>query len=116
MRLVRQLTTKVLAAYGVGDDTAGTAQWVVSELAANAVRACGEHTPLVVEVYATSAAVTVNVHDPDPLALPRRQAVALDSADAESGRGLALLDALAPGWTVRRSPVGKQIRCRIALA
>ncbi|MDW8805510.1 ATP-binding protein [Streptomyces scabiei] len=110
---VRGLTVSVLKAYRAGQATADTAEWLVSELLGNAVRACGDHVPLVVEVYATGRTVQVNVHDPAADVLPRRSAVAMDSDDAESGRGLGLLDMLAPGWDIASSPVGKQIRCRI---
>ncbi|MFJ5226177.1 ATP-binding protein [Streptomyces sp. NPDC088400] len=85
-----------------------------SELIGNAVRACGDHVPVVVEVYAVSFGVAVTVHDPDPDTVPRRRGVALDNAVAESGRGLVLLDLLAPGWHVIRSSIGKQVRCRVA--
>jgi anti-sigma regulatory factor (Ser/Thr protein kinase) len=108
---VRGLTVSV--AYGAGQATADTAEWLVSELLGNAVRACGDHVPLVVEVYVTGRSVQVNVHDPAADLLPRRSAVAMDSETAESGRGLGLLDMLAPGWDVVSSPIGKQVRCRI---
>ncbi|MFF7439462.1 ATP-binding protein [Streptomyces sp. NPDC008122] len=111
LRLVRELTATVVTLYGVDEDAAESARLVVSELAGNSVRACGDHVPIVVEVYVTLLGVSINVHDPDPSALPCRRAVALSSSEAESGRGLALLDLLVPGWQVRRSPVGKQIRC-----
>ncbi|MFI5758441.1 ATP-binding protein [Streptomyces sp. NPDC051569] len=113
LRSVRELIAKVLAELGVDADAADSAQLVVSELVGNAVRAVGDHVPVVVEVYATSFGVAVNVHDPDPLALPRRRGIALDDAVAESGRGLALLDVVAPGWHVIRSAIGKQVRCRV---
>ncbi|WP_267888241.1 hypothetical protein [Streptomyces sp. NRRL S-4] len=35
----------------------------------------------------------------------------LDDVTAEFGRGLPLMDLLAPGWDVTLTPVGKQIRC-----
>ncbi|WP_260334059.1 ATP-binding protein [Streptomyces beigongshangae] len=113
---VRALTASVPTAYGAGQDSADTAAWLVSELCGNAVRACGDHVPLVVEVYVTGRSVQVNVHDPAATVLPCRSTVAaaMDSDTAESGRGLGLLDVLAPGWDVVPSPVGKQIRCRIA--
>ncbi|MGV9503584.1 ATP-binding protein [Streptomyces sp. NPDC003642] len=111
---VRGLTVSVLKAYGAGQATADTAEWLVSELLGNAVRACGDHVPLVVEVYVTGRSVQVNVHDPAADLLPARTAVAMDSDTAESGRGLGLLDMLAPGWDVVPSAIGKQIRCRIA--
>ncbi|MDJ0340790.1 ATP-binding protein [Streptomyces sp. H10-C2] len=72
--------------------------------------------PLVVEVSVGPTVVVVGVHDPDPARLPRRRAVAMDDAEAESGRGLALVDLLTSGWRVARSPIGKQIRCRLALS
>ncbi len=110
---VRALTAKVLTVAGVDADTVESAQLVVSELVGNAVRAFGDWVPLVVEVNAAPFGVAVNVHDPDPRRLPRRRGVALDDAEAESGRGLSILDLLAPGWRIARSPIGKQVRCRL---
>ncbi|WP_329453188.1 ATP-binding protein (plasmid) [Streptomyces sp. NBC_01724] len=111
--LVRGLTASVPMAYGADQDTADTAEWVVSELLGNSVRACGDHVPLVIEVYATRRGLQVNVHDPAADLPPHRSTVALDSDNAESGRGLGLLDMLTPGWASAPSPVGKQIRCHV---
>ncbi|MFF5272121.1 ATP-binding protein [Streptomyces sp. NPDC000133] len=113
LRSVRELTAKALAELDVPADAAEVAQLVVSELVGNAVRACGDHVPVIVEVYAAAFGIAVNVHDPDPRTLPRRRGVALHDPEAEAGRGLALLDLLAPGWHVVRSSIGKQIRCRV---
>ena len=110
---VRGLTASVPVAYGADQDIADTATWVVSELLGNALRACGDHVPLVVEVYVTGHGIQVNVHDPAAELPLHRSTVAMDSDTAESGRGLGLLDMLAPGWDVVSSPVGKQIRCHI---
>ncbi|MFI1207846.1 ATP-binding protein [Streptomyces sp. NPDC020802] len=110
---VRQLARAELLAQGIEDDAVDSAQLVLSELVGNSVRAYGDYVPLVVEVYVTAYGVAVNVHDPDPGALPRRRATPLDSAEAEAGRGLGLVDLLAPGWHVRRSPIGKQVCCRV---
>jgi hypothetical protein len=110
---VRQLTSTELLAQGIETDTVDSAQLVLSELVGNSVRAYGDYVPLVVEVYVTSHGVAVNVHDPDPRILPRRRATPLDSPEAETGRGLGLVDLLAPGWHVRRSAIGKQVRCRV---
>jgi anti-sigma regulatory factor (Ser/Thr protein kinase) len=109
---VRKLTLTALTAYGADEDTAATAQLLLSELVGNAERAAGPHAPVLVEIYRDGGDVIVAVHDPVPQLLPRRSA-APHSALAESGRGLPLLDALAPGWTVKPSPIGKQIRCTI---
>ncbi|WP_329218370.1 ATP-binding protein [Streptomyces sp. NBC_01485] len=111
---VRALTSAELLSHGIDADAVHSAQLVLSELVGNSVRACGEHVPLVVEVYVTSYGIAVNVHDPDPGALPQRRSTPLDSAEAEGGRGLGLVDLLAPGWNVRRSAIGKQVRCRVA--
>lgn len=110
---VRRLTRIELLAQGIEADAVDSAQLVVSELVGNSVRAYGDCVPLVVEVYVTSYGVAVNVHDPDPSALPTCRATPLDSAEAETGRGLGLIDLLAPGWRVRRSAIGKQVCCRV---
>ncbi|WP_308294933.1 ATP-binding protein [Streptomyces sp. JJ66] len=113
LRTLRRLTRTALRVHGVSADAGDAVQLVVSELVGNAVRACGDRAPLVVEVYVASFGLAVNVHDPDPGALPERQPTPLDSPQAERGRGLGLLDLLAPGWHVRNSAIGKQIRCRV---
>ncbi|GAA2520712.1 ATP-binding protein [Streptomyces longisporus] len=110
---VRRLTRAELLARGIEEDAVDSAQLVLSELVGNSVRAYGDYVPLVVEVYVTAYGVAVNVHDPDPGALPRRRVTPLDSAEAEDGRGLGMVDLLAPGWHVRRSTIGKQVRCHV---
>ncbi|GAA2426221.1 ATP-binding protein [Streptomyces coeruleofuscus] len=110
---VRRLTATVPVTHGADQQAADTAQWVVSELLGNAVRACGDHVPLIAEVYATGRGVVVSVHDPVGELLPVRRSVAMDSDDAESGRGLDLLDVLTSGWRVVPTPLGKQIRCHV---
>ncbi|MYV98205.1 ATP-binding protein [Streptomyces sp. SID3343] len=111
---VRELIDKTLCAAGVDVQVTGDAQVVVSELVGNAARACGDRAPLVVEASADADGVWVMVHDPMPERLPVRAVTALDDPDAETGRGIRILDALAPGWNVVPTPIGKQIRCRLA--
>lgn len=114
---VRALALTVLVAHGVDLETAESAQLVLSELLGNAERACGPHAPLVVEVYRSRGTdAVVAVHDPLADVCPRRTGTPADSAEAESGRGLTLLDVLAPGWTVSPSPIGKRICCRVRAA
>ncbi|MGP4011475.1 ATP-binding protein [Streptomyces sp. 4N124] len=110
---VRQLARAELLAQGIEDEAVDSAQLVLSELVGNSARAYGDYVPIVVEVYVTAYGVALNVHAPDPGALPRRRATPLDSAEAEAGRGLGLVDLLAPGWHVRRSTIGKQVHCRV---
>ncbi|WP_214415276.1 ATP-binding protein [Sphaerisporangium fuscum] len=110
LRAVREVTLKSLVAVGVDIEAAESARLVASELIGNAVRACGNWAPVVVEVEVDSGGIWVKVHDPNPHRLPVRSATAPDD-QAESGRGLWLLDALAPGWDVAVTPIGKQVRC-----
>ncbi|QMU77687.1 ATP-binding protein [Streptacidiphilus sp. PB12-B1b] len=112
LRFVRQLADATLTAAGVDTELAQDVQLVASELIGNSVRACGDLVPLVVEVDADPRGVSVKVHDPDRRALPRRSDMPSDCG-AESGRGLPLVDLLAPGWRVSRTPIGKQICCHL---
>jgi len=108
---VRRLTRSVPVAYGAAADTAASAQLVVSELIGNAVNAFGDFVPLVIEVYVVlGRGIAVTVLDPVPELLPQRGDAALDS---ESGRGLALLDAFAPGWQIECTGLGKQLQCLV---
>ncbi len=111
LSLTRRLTAEILLAYGVSAETSATAQLVLSELVGNAIRACGDDVPLVVEVYVSDTGAAVAVHDPAPDLLPRPAASAMDSDVAESGRGLPLLNLLCTDIAVTTSPIGKQIRC-----
>jgi anti-sigma regulatory factor (Ser/Thr protein kinase) len=111
LREVRHLTLVTLEKAGVDAEVCQAAELLVSELVGNAVHACGPHVPLVVEVDAEAGGVFVRVHDPLGDKLPERSTTPLDDADAESGRGLLIVDALAPHWTVHRTPIGKQIVC-----
>lgn len=113
LQRVRELTGKTLTQAGVGEGTAESVQLGASELVGNAVRACGDLVPLVVEVDAVELGVRVKVHDPDSGRLPCRSKIPMDDAEAESGRGLGLVDVLAPGWDVIATPVGKQIRAQL---
>ncbi|MFE4336725.1 ATP-binding protein [Streptomyces sp. NPDC056831] len=118
LHLVRELAGKTLAEAGVGSATAENVQLVASELVGNAVRACGDLVPLVVEVETDAAegGVWVRVHDPDPVQMPERSGVAMDDPTAVSGRGLSLIDFLAPGWDVALTSIGKQVRARLPYA
>lgn len=79
------------------------------------MRACGDFMPLVAEVEAVlRPGVWVRLHDPDGRRRPQRVPGAqLDDVEAESGRGLPLMDLLAPGWDVVTTPIGKQVRCLV---
>ncbi|MFF1697151.1 ATP-binding protein [Streptomyces sp. NPDC058257] len=111
LRAARGLTQDVLCGAGVEPDAVDSAQLVLAELYGNAVQACGDFVPLVAEVEARPAGIWVRLHDPDRRRLPHHTGARLDDPGAESGRGLPLMDLLAPGWDVTRTPIGKQVRC-----
>ncbi|MET9195309.1 ATP-binding protein [Streptomyces olivaceus] len=115
LRAVRGLTARSLLDHGAEADLVDAAQLILCELYGNAVRACGDHAPLVAEVETGPAGVWVRLHDPDASRHPRRvPGVRLDDGEAESGRGLPLMDLLTPGWDVVSTPVGKQVRCLLS--
>jgi anti-sigma regulatory factor (Ser/Thr protein kinase) len=111
---LRRLVEDTLRRAGVDGETTASVQLVASELIGNSVRACGDFVPLVVDVEAGSAGVSVKVHDPDGNRFPCQPKTALDDAYAESGRGLGLVGLLTFGWYVVRTPVGKQVCCCVA--
>ncbi|MGW4023887.1 ATP-binding protein [Streptomyces sp. NPDC005009] len=89
-------------------------QLCASELVTNVIRHVGEGVPVTVRVWCDDGGRTrLEVTDPDPRALPVLRAAV--SADEESGRGLALLDALASRWGVAYGPGdGKTVWCELA--
>jgi anti-sigma regulatory factor (Ser/Thr protein kinase) len=113
LREMRQAVFMAVAAAGMGEEVADSARLVASELVGNAVRACGPWAPVVVQVHLGERDVLVQVHDPDPAARPVRGERAPDNAEEVTGRGLWILDAIAPGWTVQATPLGKQVACTL---
>ena len=80
---------------------------VVSELATNA--ALHAHSEYTVHLRLEAASLLVEVTDSSP-ALPRARHYA---ADATTGRGLMLVEALAEEWGVRAGSTGKTVWCRL---
>ncbi|MFE9427646.1 ATP-binding protein [Kitasatospora sp. NPDC006697] len=111
LHAMRAQVFKAVAGAGADEHLADSARLVASELVANAARLCGPWAPVVVQVATDEVHVTVQVHDPQSAVVPERKAESPDNAQFESGRGLWILDVLAPGWQVEPSPVGKQITC-----
>ncbi|MEU5519314.1 ATP-binding protein [Streptomyces sp. NPDC047860] len=90
-------------------------QLCASELVTNVIQHLGEGVPVTVRVSRDDGGRTrLEVTDPDPRVLPVLHA-AVD-ADAESGRGLALLDALALRWGVTQGAGQKTVWCELATA
>ncbi|WP_078885167.1 ATP-binding protein, partial [Streptomyces sp. NRRL S-146] len=97
---------RALRAHGVD------VQLCASELLTNVIRHVGEGAPVTVRVWPEEGGrVRLGVTDPDPRALP--VLVAAAGAEAESGRGLALLDALAVRWGVEQEAGRKTVWCEL---
>ncbi|MFD8716987.1 ATP-binding protein [Streptomyces sp. NPDC059629] len=84
-----------------------------TELLTNAIEHVGEGTPVTVRVIGGQAhgRTRIEVTDSDPLTAP---ALLPATETEESGRGLALLDALADRWGVDQGPDRKTVWCEIA--
>ncbi|MEU0374039.1 ATP-binding protein [Streptomyces sp. NPDC006283] len=111
-RLARRLAVQQFDAwdYVYGTHVSDTAAHIVAELAANAVtrgRVSGRDFELRL-LLSTSGALRIEVSDTRterlPLLVPEPA-----TPDAESGRGLLLVDALADDWGVTPRPVGKTV-------
>ncbi|MGP4044151.1 ATP-binding protein [Streptomyces sp. 2A115] len=85
-------------------------QLCVTELVGNVVRHVGEGTPVRVRVARAGGRIRVEVADPDPRALP---VLLRATAEDESGRGLALLDAVTLRWGVEQGVAGKTVWCEL---
>ncbi|MEU7472213.1 ATP-binding protein [Streptomyces sp. NPDC044984] len=93
-------------------DYGADVQLCASELVTNVIQHLGEGVPVTVRVLRDDGGRTrLEVTDPDPRALPVLRATV--DVDAESGRGLALLDALALRWGVAHGPGGKTVWCEL---
>lgn len=104
-RLARRLTVHQLDAWGIpyGSDLSDTAALIVGELAANAVlhgRVPGRDIALRL-TYGPDT-IRIEIADARGERLPRL--TASPARDAETGRGLLLVDALACRWGVDTEP------------
>jgi anti-sigma regulatory factor (Ser/Thr protein kinase) len=86
------------------------AQLCVSELVANVIQHVGPGTPATLVLSAKGAGLRIEVHDPDLRALPT---LAAAGPEAEVGRGMALIDALADRWGVDLTPERKATWCEL---
>lgn len=107
--LARRLAAEQLAEWGL-DGLIDTAQLLVSEVVTNAVR----HTagPILLSLTQYPTALRCDVEDSDPETPQHKPG----SEEAESGRGLVLLDALTMAWGSRRTPDGKSIWFELPLS
>ncbi|MEV1024309.1 ATP-binding protein [Streptomyces sp. NPDC050264] len=106
-RWARRLTRSFLA--GRTDETAADAELVVSELVTNATRVSDDRCRMSLRMDAGE--LIVEVRDGGP-GLPHLRPA---SETAESGRGIALVHALAQRWSVEPDPRGgKTVRAVFA--
>ncbi|WP_327189483.1 ATP-binding protein [Streptomyces xinghaiensis] len=87
------------------------AQLCVSELVTNVIRHVGIGTPTGLTVSMRDTNLRLAVHDPDSRSLPVQRPA---DTEAESGRGLSLIAALAEAWGVEPGPSGKTTWCELA--
>lgn len=86
-------------------------QLCVTELLSNVIRHLGEGTPVTVRVTRSPGRRTrVEVTDPDPRAWPVLRCA---SGEDESGRGMALLDAVSLRWGVVQGADSKTVWCEL---
>ncbi|WP_309504972.1 ATP-binding protein [Streptomyces sp. KM273126] len=88
----------------------GDVQLCVSELVGNVIRHVGEGAPLRLRVSREGGLTRVEVADPEQRAQP---VLVHAAADDETGRGLALLDAVALRWGVEQGASGKTVWCEL---
>lgn len=86
------------------------AQLCASELVANVIKHVGPGTPTMLAVCMSGTRLRIEVHDPDPRALPTLTDA---GSDAEAGRGMALIDAIADRWGVDLAPGRKATWCEL---
>ncbi|WP_328866737.1 ATP-binding protein [Streptomyces sp. NBC_00304] len=83
----------------------------VSELLTNVIVHVGAGAPVTLRISGTgSGRVRVELSDPAPGVWP---AIRFAAGDAESGRGLLLLDAFALRWGVEQGPYVKTVWCEL---
>ena len=110
--LARKLTADVLDAWTSPVDDYNTTL-LLSELFTNALehgvdRCCAGAVRIGVDLVETETGLHVEVHDPNQ---GKRDGVAVihATAQSESGRGLALVEALSASWGCKHTPTGKLV-------
>ena len=101
-RAARQFVVQELSAAGHGGQ-ADIAEVLVSELVTNAI--LHARTPITVQVQADDDVVRISVTDGVRASIRRRDY----AADATTGRGIALVEALASNWGSGPSNGGKTV-------
>ncbi|MFD5495418.1 ATP-binding protein [Streptomyces sp. NPDC127091] len=90
-----------------------SAELCVSELAANVIKHVGPGTPSTLVTLLNSTHLRIAVHDPDPRALPT---LACADVEAETGRGMALIEAVSDRWGVDLNGDRKATWCELRVS
>lgn len=106
---LRRLLRLHLELWGL-QEVSEAAQLCVSELVANVIKHVGLATPTTLAVFMNGTRLRIEVHDPDPRGLP---VLAEVDSDAETGRGMALIDAIADRWGVDLTAERKATWCEL---
>lgn len=109
--LARRITLKRLRWWGIGAEDAAV---VIGELAANAVTHCREaaHRDFFLRVAVHGRTLRIEVADGCRGRVPE---VIKPPDDAESGRGMLIVDALCSAWGITEQAGGKTVWCEIRL-
>ncbi|MFF4019256.1 ATP-binding protein [Streptomyces sp. NPDC001843] len=107
---LRRVLRVHLGVWGLPELT-DAAQLCVSELVSNVITHVGPGTPSVLAVSMNGTYLRIEVHDPDTRTLPTLVSA---TADAEGGRGMALVDAVADRWGVEILADNKVTWCELA--
>ena len=101
----RSVTREVLGRLRIGEVARENAELVVSELVTNAVvhGGAGDDAHVLLVVMQSGPTLKVKVYDTTPNLGPRPA----PTSDAESGRGLVIVDALSDRWGATASTYGK---------
>lgn len=87
-----------------------TAELCVTELATNVIQHVGVGTPIELALSMKGTYLRMEMQDPDMRVLPT---LLHASADAESGRGMAIVDAVTDRWGVLLKAQSKVIWCEL---
>ncbi|MER5176928.1 ATP-binding protein [Streptomyces sp. NPDC002896] len=107
---LRRIMRTHLGLWGL-HETVDAAQLCVSELVSNVIAHVGVGTPITLAVSMSGTYLRIEVHDPDTRALPTLLAAPTDS---ESGRGMALVEAVCDRWGVQLRADRKVVWCELA--
>ncbi|MER5460752.1 ATP-binding protein [Streptomyces sp. NPDC002668] len=88
-----------------------SAQICVTELTSNVINHVGIGTPATLAVSMSGTRLRIELHDPDARALPTLLSA---EREAESGRGMTLVDAVTDRWGVILRADSKVVWCELA--